>query len=104
MFPEDFGGKACEGEATEIVTCSLDECPGKEYKMCLLKWLKDKIIFHNATDLKPMILISVCPEEKSSFCSTYVNIMASICDNDWFTNENGRYSCQKSCGMCNFRK
>merc|ERR1711872_188950 len=71
MYPELFGGKPCEGEASETVVCSRAECP-------------------------------VCPEEKSSFCGTYVQIMASICDNEWFTDENGRYSCQKSCGMCNF--
>ena len=39
MFPEMFGGNACEGEATEIVTCSLDECPGKEYNMYMLGWV-----------------------------------------------------------------
>jgi len=71
MYPELFGGKPCEGEASETVVCSRAECP-------------------------------VCPEEKSSFCGTYVQIMASICDNEWFTDENGRYCCQKSCGMCNF--
>ena len=36
MFPEMFGGKACEGEATETVICALDPCPGKKYKMYLL--------------------------------------------------------------------
>ena len=29
IFPEMFGGNPCEGEATEVVTCTLDDCPGK---------------------------------------------------------------------------
>ena len=44
MFPEMFGGKACEGEAIETVTCSLDECPGNEYKMYVLECLIDNSI------------------------------------------------------------
>merc|ERR1711944_279252 len=42
----------------------------------------------------------VCPPEKDAWCSTYVDVVPDICSNDWFINENGRYCCQKSCGMC----
>ena len=30
MYPEMFGGKPCEGEASETVVCSRGECPGKK--------------------------------------------------------------------------
>ena len=30
MFPEQFGGKPCEGEATQTHSCFLPECPGIE--------------------------------------------------------------------------
>lgn len=69
MFPEMFGGNACQGEASETVSCHRTECPH-------------------------------CPEEASSWCGTYVSIMPSVCENDWFTSTEGRYKCKKSCDMC----
>ena len=30
MYPEMFGGKPCEGEASETVICSRAECPSKK--------------------------------------------------------------------------
>ena len=32
MYPEMFGGKPCEGEASETVVCSRTDCPGKKSK------------------------------------------------------------------------
>lgn len=42
----------------------------------------------------------VCPEEKSTWCSTYVSWVPSYCQESWFTEASGRYACQKSCGLC----
>ena len=30
MYAELFGGKPCEGDASETVVCSRAECPGKK--------------------------------------------------------------------------
>lgn len=67
-----FGGADCEGDKDGVQDCNTDACP-------------------------------VCPEEKSSICGVYINIMPNLCDEDhysWFLDPEGRYSCQKSCGLC----
>ena len=91
--------QACQNEPNCLVNPKIPFCDHIP-KLMHFELFDGEIIFHNGSSVSPCFFILVCPEEKSSFCSTYVSIMSSICDNDWFTNENGRYSCQKSCGMC----
>ena len=40
------------------------------------------------------------------YCYRFVNIYGvdppfTLCDKDWFINENGKYGCKKSCNLCN---
>jgi hypothetical protein len=47
-----------------------------------------------------LVACPVCPPAKSPYCETYININGAMCDYGWFTDPNGRYSCQEACGLC----
>ena len=38
--------------------------------------------------------------EKSPYCPYYAVSAPSMCEEDWFIDEDGRYSCKNSCGLC----
>jgi len=119
----DHGGNECTGLTSEEVSCNVDECPvdctwnewtqgpcsvtcGEGSQINVRQ--KNPAKFNGTecdgeateTVICKLEDCPVCPPEKHGWCSTYVNIMPSICSNDWFINENGNYCCQKSCGMC----
>jgi len=119
----EHGGDSCEGVTSIEESCNEQECPVD----CIWsEWTigecsqtcgegvrgNTRVMFGEKFGGKPCegdssatesCLIEecpVCPKEKSSFCQTYVNVKSSLCASSWFTDANGSYACQKSCGLC----
>jgi len=119
----EHGGDECPGDATQEVSCNTQECPvdcvwsewtiGECSQTCgegkrnntrtkVLAQFGGKECEGEGSAVEDCDLPE-CPvcKDGNSWCKTYVDVAGKgMCDNDWFTDVNGRYGCLLSCDLC----